>query len=89
MVFLRRTSEHSNMETCICCGRRITLLGGHQSLQLFLGQSAVQRRGLQCMNCGHVTCHNCSNHHGNCVCGSNAWVALPYLKRAAAENYAY
>ena len=76
-------------QNCINCGQRIALLDDHLNLALFLGEASAQRRGYRCMNCGQVTCFECSRKHCQCACGSNAWVALPYLERTAAGASAY
>ena len=70
---------------CDGCDCRIKLLDNWQSLALFLGARTAQRRAFQCMNCGRVLCKNCSRNGFSCSCGSNAWVAVPYLEDAAAE----
>ena len=71
---------------CMLCGRPIKLLEDNQSLFLFLGEADVQRRGFQCVNCGKTTCYTCGKDHSHCVCGSNAWIALPYLECSVSEK---
>ena len=68
-----------NWQTCACCGRRIRLLGDRQSLEVFLEEKLLQRRGFQCINCGNVICRECHESGAMCVCSSNAWLARPYL----------
>lgn len=84
--------ENANLEnrpirTCCGCGKRITLLESQISLSLFFGETTVQQRGFQCMNCGEVTCLECRHRDCCCLCKSNAWVALPYLENPATEEY--
>ena len=74
---------------CTFCDCRIRLLEDPQSLALFLGAKSVQRRALLCMNCGRLLCKECSQNEFWCSCGSNAWVALPYLGDSTVEEGAY
>lgn len=76
-----------HVRTCCGCGKSITLLGSQESLALFFGETTVQRRGFRCMNCGQVTCFECRPHDCNCLCKSNAWVALPYLENSGTGGY--
>ena len=85
MAHLDKSIETMEWQICTCCGRRIKQLGDFQSMIYFLDHTSVQRRGFQCMNCGQVTCYDCSRDLRRCSCGSNAWVAMPYLDKMTSE----
>jgi hypothetical protein len=89
MAHQKPSIEGTKGKVCTCCGRRIIQLADHKSLIYFLEESSMQRRGFQCMNCMKVTCYECSNNLRRCACGSNAWVATPYVESVAKETLAH
>lgn len=87
MAYNIDSNGRSEWHSCSLCNCLMQLLEDQPSLALFLGAKNIQRRGLQCANCGRLLCQACSQNDGFwCSCGSNAWVALPYLRDAAAEQ---
>jgi hypothetical protein len=76
-------------QECTCCHHRLKLLDNWQSLAIFLGARDTRRRAFQCMNCGRVLCKDCRHSGFSCFCGSNAWVAVPYLKESMARADEY
>ena len=88
MAYRHNKSDQTAWQCCIGCGHPIRLLNDHQSLVIFLGETIMQRRGYRCMNCTQATCFECSEILSQCACGSNAWVALPYLDETTGETAA-
>ena len=80
MAYYFDKTRQIKCQRCIHCGQKVSLLDDRKCLSLFLSDPAVKQHGFQCMNCGHVICFQCSGRRGRCVCGSNAWVAVPCLK---------
>ena len=74
-------------KTCSCCGRAIRLLDDRQTLSLFLCMTTLQQRAFRCMNCGRVVCHNCRMNGSDCICRSNAWVAVPCLENSPTASH--
>jgi hypothetical protein len=79
----------TSRQACSRCGRRIMQLNDYACLVRFLGETSAQRRGFQCMNCRRIACCECSSAVSRCTCGSNAWVATPYLESAPNEALAH
>ncbi len=75
-----KIAAESSGGVCLCCGESIKLLGNHQLLINFLQEKSERRRGFRCQNCKQMVCFECGGNGFRCDCGSNAWVALPYLK---------
>jgi hypothetical protein len=84
MIPLSTNSEPLTRQICVCCGRPIRLLD-RQDLALFIKETSLHRRAFQCINCGDVICRECRNNGALCVCGSNAWLARPYLGDAGGD----
>jgi hypothetical protein len=88
MTLKKTLIKGANWQGCSCCGRPIMQLADYRNLIRFMEKTSVQRRGFQCMNCGQITCYECSNKISRCACGSNAWVATPYVESTAKETFA-
>ena len=89
MTLEKRSIKGMNTQICCCCGRPIMQLADYRSLVRFLEEASAQRRGFQCMNCRQITCCECSNKLSRCACGSNAWVATPYVESKPKETFAH
>ena len=89
MILQETTIKDINRQVCSCCGRRIMQLADYQNLIRFLEEASAQRRGFQCMNCRQITCCECSDKLRRCACGSNAWVATPYVENPPKETFAH
>ena len=83
MARIDRQTDPADWTICACCARPIRQLEDYQSIRNYLGKPSVRRRGFRCMNCGRVTCFKCSQNLFHCTCGTNAWVAMPYLESTA------
>ena len=89
MTLHQTSSMGANRQVCSCCGRRIMQLEDYQSVVRFLQEQSAQRRGFQCMNCRLITCFECSRKLKRCACGSNAWIATPYVETTPKETFAH
>ncbi|MGD9008201.1 MAG: hypothetical protein PVG41_09775 [Desulfobacteraceae bacterium] len=89
MTLQKIPTKDRKRQGCSSCGRPIMQLADFQSLIRFMEQTSAQRRGFQCMNCRQITCYECSNKISRCACGSNAWVATPYVESTAKERFAH
>lgn len=89
MTLQKTPTKGTNRQVCSGCGSRIMQLADYQSLICFLEVASAQRRGFLCMNCRQITCCECSNNLSRCACGSNAWVATPYVESTAKETFAH
>jgi hypothetical protein len=86
MAYLNDHADKTKTMLCASCGRQIRQLTDSQTLLLILRGTLRQQRGSKCINCGQVTCFDCCGELRSCTCGSNSWMALPYLETAGVHH---